>query len=145
MCLPAPTWRRLTTCSIRRRARTDSFAQEVALVREGRERHVVAAATRIAGADGAFDGTVLVVDDVTPLIRAQKVAAWREVARRLAHEIKNPLTPIQLSAERLRRKLGGVEPPLQDLVQECTSTIIGERSEERRVGKECRSRWSPEH
>ena len=108
------------------RARTDSFAQEVALVREGRERHVVAAATRIAGADGAFDGTVLVVDDVTPLIRAQKVAAWREVARRLAHEIKNPLTPIQLSAERLRRKLGGVEPALHDLVQECTSTIIGE-------------------
>ena len=108
------------------RARTDSFAQEVALVKEGRERHVVAAATRIAGTDGSFDGTVLVVDDVTPLIRAQKVAAWREVARRLAHEIKNPLTPIQLSAERLRRKLGDVEPPLQDLVQECTSTIIGE-------------------
>ena len=46
---------------------------------------------------------VLVFDDVTPLIRAQKVAAWREVARRLAHEIKNPLTPIQLCAERLRR------------------------------------------
>lgn len=108
------------------RAKIDSFAQEVALVREGRERHVVAAATRIAGADGSFDGTVLVVDDVTPLIRAQKVAAWREVARRLAHEIKNPLTPIQLSAERLRRKLGDVTPPLQELVQECTSTIIGE-------------------
>jgi two-component system nitrogen regulation sensor histidine kinase NtrY len=108
------------------RARMDSFAQEVALVREGRERHVVAAATRIAGADGSFDGTVLVVDDVTPLIRAQKVAAWREVARRLAHEIKNPLTPIQLSAERLRRKLSDLSPPLHDLVQECTSTIIGE-------------------
>ena len=87
------------------RAKMDSFAQEVALVRDGRERHVVAAATRVAGTDGSFDGTVLVVDDVTPLIRAQKVAAWREVARRLAHEIKNPLTPIQLSAERLRRKL----------------------------------------
>ena len=108
------------------RARMDSFAQEVALVRDGRERHVVAAATRVAGTDGSFDGTVLVVDDVTPLIRAQKVAAWREVARRLAHEIKNPLTPIQLSAERLRRKLSDVSPPLQDLVQECTSTIIGE-------------------
>ena len=65
------------------RAKMDSFAQEVALVRDGRERHVVAAATRIAGTDGGFDGTVLVVDDVTPLIRAQKVAAWREVARRL--------------------------------------------------------------
>jgi two-component system nitrogen regulation sensor histidine kinase NtrY len=108
------------------RARMDSFAQEVALVRDGRERHVVAAATRVAGTDGSFEGTVLVVDDVTPLIRAQKVAAWREVARRLAHEIKNPLTPIQLSAERLRRKLVDVAPPLQDLVQECTSTIIGE-------------------
>lgn len=108
------------------RAKMDSFAQEVALVRDGRERHVAAAATRVAGTDGSFDGTVLVVDDVTPLIRAQKVAAWREVARRLAHEIKNPLTPIQLSAERLRRKLSDVSPPLQDLVQECTSTIIGE-------------------
>jgi two-component system, NtrC family, nitrogen regulation sensor histidine kinase NtrY len=108
------------------RAKVDSFAQEVALVRDGRERHVVAAATRVAGTDGSFDGTVLVVDDVTPLIRAQKVAAWREVARRLAHEIKNPLTPIQLSAERLRRKLSDVDPKLQDLVQECTSTIIGE-------------------
>jgi len=108
------------------RAKLDSFAQEVALVRDGRERHVVAAATRVAGTDGSFDGTVLVVDDVTPLIRAQKVAAWREVARRLAHEIKNPLTPIQLSAERLRRKLTDISPSLQDLVQECTATIIGE-------------------
>ena len=49
------------------RAKMDSFAQEVALVRVGRERHVVAAATRVAGTDGSFDGTVLVVDDVTPL------------------------------------------------------------------------------
>jgi two-component system nitrogen regulation sensor histidine kinase NtrY len=108
------------------RARTDSLAQEIALVREGRERHLAAVATRVVGADGGYDGTVLVVDDVTPLIRAQKVAAWREVARRLAHEIKNPLTPIQLSAERLRRKLTALDPPLADLVQECTSTIIGE-------------------
>jgi two-component system nitrogen regulation sensor histidine kinase NtrY len=108
------------------RARMDSFAQEIALVREGRERHLAAAATRVTGTDGSFDGTILVVDDVTPLIRAQKVAAWREVARRLAHEIKNPLTPIQLSAERMRRKLGHIEGPLQDLIQECTSTITGE-------------------
>jgi two-component system nitrogen regulation sensor histidine kinase NtrY len=108
------------------RAKTGSVAQEIAMVREGRERHVAAAATRLTGADGSFDGTVLVIDDVTPLVRAQKVAAWREVARRLAHEIKNPLTPIQLSAERMRRKLAELEPPLQDLVQECTTTIIGE-------------------
>jgi two-component system nitrogen regulation sensor histidine kinase NtrY len=69
---------------------------------------------------------VLVFDDVTPLIRSQRVAAWREVARRLAHEIKNPLTPIQLCAERLRRHFSAAPPPTQALVNECTSTIIAE-------------------
>jgi two-component system nitrogen regulation sensor histidine kinase NtrY len=88
--------------------------------------HLATVATRLHGADGGFEGTVLVLDDVTPLIRAQKVAAWREVARRLAHEIKNPLTPIQLSAERLRRKLGGGDAPYAALIEECTGTIIGE-------------------
>ena len=68
---------------------------------DGRELHLAAAAARLHGEGGASEGTVLVFDDITPLIRAQKVAAWREVARRLAHEIKNPLTPIQLCAERL--------------------------------------------
>jgi two-component system nitrogen regulation sensor histidine kinase NtrY len=67
-----------------------------------------------------------VLDDVTPLIRAQRVAAWRDVARRLAHEIKNPLTPIQLSAERLRRHFGSAPPPARALVEECTGTIVGE-------------------
>jgi two-component system nitrogen regulation sensor histidine kinase NtrY len=108
------------------RARGESSSQEVALVRDGREIHLAVVATRLAGAGGAFEGTILVLDDVTPLIRAQKVAAWREVARRLAHEIKNPLTPIQLSAERMRRKLGDLEGARGELVQECTSTIIGE-------------------
>src|SRR5207253_9689355 len=61
-----------------------------------------------------------------PLIRAQKVAAWREVARRLAHEIKNPLTPIQLCAERLRRHFAGGPPAAKDLVDECAATIVGE-------------------
>ena len=67
----------------------------------------------LVGDSGAPEGVVLVLDDVTPLIRAQKVAAWREVARRLAHEIKNPLTPIQLSAERLRRHFAGAPPQAQ--------------------------------
>jgi len=58
------------------------------------------------GADAESSGTVLVIDDMTDVISAQRDAAWSEVARRLAHEIKNPLTPIQLSAERLRRKFG---------------------------------------
>jgi len=67
-----------------------------------------------------------VFEDITPLIRAQKVAAWREVARRLAHEIKNPLTPIQLCAERLRRHFSGAPPATRGLVDECTGTIVGE-------------------
>ncbi len=107
------------------RARSESVAQEVSITREGREVTLAVAATRLYGAAG-FEGTVLVLDDVTPLIRAQKVAAWREVARRLAHEIKNPLTPIQLSAERLQRKLGEAGAPHEALVKECTSTIIAE-------------------
>ena len=69
---------------------------------------------------------MLVFDDITPLIRAQKVAAWREVARRLAHEIKNPLTPIQLCAERLARHFQAAPPATRELVEECTKTIVGE-------------------
>ena len=58
-------------------------------------------------ASGGAAGFVVVVDDVTEIMRVQRMAAWREMARRIAHEIKNPLTPIQLSAQRLRRKLAG--------------------------------------
>jgi two-component system nitrogen regulation sensor histidine kinase NtrY len=100
--------------------------QEVALARDGREIHVAAAATALVGDGGAREGTVLVYDDVTPLVRTQRVAAWRDVARRLAHEIKNPLTPIQLCAERIRRHLGQASSPTRELVEECTSTIVGE-------------------
>jgi nitrogen fixation/metabolism regulation signal transduction histidine kinase len=82
--------------------------------------------TPLVSADGQAEGVVLVFDDVTPLIRAQKVAAWREVARRLAHEIKNPLTPIQLCAERLRRHFSGAPDATRALVDECTTTIVGE-------------------
>ncbi len=87
------------------RMKTESIAQEISISREGQEVHLAVVATALVGDAAASDGMVVVLDDVTPLIRAQKVAAWREVARRLAHEIKNPLTPIQLSAERLRRNL----------------------------------------
>src|SRR5581483_3099412 len=80
----------------------------------------------LAGDNGTSDGVAVVLDDVTPLIRAQKVAAWREVARRLAHEIKNPLTPIQLSAERMRRHFGDAPAGVRALVDECTTTIVGE-------------------
>ena len=100
--------------------------QEVALNRDGREVHLTAAATRLQADEAAAGGTVLVFDDVTPLIRTQRVAAWRDVARRLAHEIKNPLTPIQLSAERIRRQFATAPPPAWELIDECTATIVAE-------------------
>lgn len=79
----------------------------------------------LPAADGGIGGHVIVFDDITRLIQAQRDAAWGEVARRLAHEIKNPLTPIQLSAERLRRKcLDSMEPELSELLDRSTHTII---------------------
>jgi two-component system, NtrC family, nitrogen regulation sensor histidine kinase NtrY len=108
------------------RGSVDPSAHEIAVAREGQEIHLAAVATALVGESGAPEGVVLVFDDVSPLIRAQKVAAWREVARRLAHEIKNPLTPIQLSAERLRRHFAGAPQATRALVDECTETIVGE-------------------
>ena len=105
--------------------RSEPSAQEITLMRDDRELQLAAVATTLRGTEGS-DGMVLVVDDVSPLIRAQKVAAWREVARRLAHEIKNPLTPIQLCAERIRRHFNNSPEPTLALVEECTSTIVGE-------------------
>jgi two-component system nitrogen regulation sensor histidine kinase NtrY len=69
-------------------------------------------------------GIVAVIDDMTHLIKGQREMAWREVARRIAHEIKNPLTPIKLSAQRLQRRLGGMRGPDGTLLKECTDTII---------------------
>ncbi len=108
------------------RGHAEPAAQEIAMPRDGQELHLAVVATALVGDSGSSEGAVLVLDDVTPLIRAQKVAAWREVARRLAHEIKNPLTPIQLCAERLRRHFAGAPPGAKALVDECTTTIVGE-------------------
>ena len=95
--------------------------------------HVVHAAVTLSplGARRSTAGYVLVIDDLTELLRAQKAAAWQEVAQRVAHEIKNPLTPIQLSVERLLRYLnrGGSpsDPPeLAQLVGECSALIARE-------------------
>ncbi len=78
--------------------------------------------------DGQGLGYVLVFEDLSDLLKAQKQAAWREVARRVAHEIKNPLTPIALSAERIRRHLGKGTPPdaaSMDVLHSCADTIAG--------------------
>jgi two-component system nitrogen regulation sensor histidine kinase NtrY len=104
----------------------DIRPQEISITRDGRELHLVVMATPLRRSDGTTEGTVIVFDDVSPLIRAQKVAAWREVARRLAHEIKNPLTPIQLCAERMRRHFSEAPAATRALVDECTTTIVGE-------------------
>jgi two-component system nitrogen regulation sensor histidine kinase NtrY len=71
-------------------------------------------------------GIVLVFEDLTELIKAQKVAAWQEVARRVAHEIKNPLTPIQLSAQRLRKKFFEKSPDFEAIFDESTNVIVNE-------------------
>jgi two-component system nitrogen regulation sensor histidine kinase NtrY len=108
------------------RNREDMRPQEVSVTLEGREVHLAVMTTPLRRDDGTTDGMVVVFDDVSPLIRAQKAAAWREVARRLAHEIKNPLTPIQLCAERIRRHFTQAPEPTRALVDECTTTIVGE-------------------
>lgn len=102
------------------------IVEEITLARDEREVHLAVAATVLVADGGASEGAVVVLDDVTPLIRAQRVAAWRDVARRLAHEIKNPLTPIQLSAERLQRNFATAPPNARALVEECTGAIITE-------------------
>jgi two-component system nitrogen regulation sensor histidine kinase NtrY len=74
--------------------------------------------------NGDFLGTVVVFDDLTNLIKAQRMAAWREVARRIAHEIKNPLTPIQLSAQRLRKRYLHTFSGEDQVFDQSTQTII---------------------
>ena len=80
--------------------------------------------TTLRDENDEFMGTVVVFDDLTQLIRAQRMAAWREVARRIAHEIKNPLTPIQLSAQRLRRRYLSRFDSDDTVFDECTLMII---------------------
>jgi nitrogen fixation/metabolism regulation signal transduction histidine kinase len=85
------------------------------------------ACTALPSDTGAAASVVLVFDDITTLLQAQRDAAWGEVARRLAHEIKNPLTPIQLSAERMRRKfLGSMNAQDAQILERATHTIVAQ-------------------
>lgn len=95
----------------------------VTLTREGRERTINVRVTTEASPE-AEHGYVVTLDDITELVSAQRTSAWADVARRIAHEIKNPLTPIQLSAERLRRKFGKNVTEDRDVFEQCTDTII---------------------
>ncbi|MGQ3671054.1 ATP-binding protein [Xanthobacter sp. TB0136] len=89
----------------------------------GRERILAMRVTTEQSTEGDH-GWVVTLDDITALVNAQRTAAWADVARRIAHEIKNPLTPIQLSAERLKRKYGRHITQDRDVFDQCTDTII---------------------
>jgi two-component system nitrogen regulation sensor histidine kinase NtrY len=90
--------------------------------RDGRERILNVRVT--SDPQRVDQGSVITLDDISDLVSAQRTAAWADVARRIAHEIKNPLTPIQLSAERLKRRYGRVITEGRDVFDQCTETII---------------------
>ncbi|MEN8190550.1 MAG: ATP-binding protein [Thermodesulfobacteriota bacterium] len=92
--------------------------------------------TRLEDEDHNPLGYVLVFDNLTKLEKMQRVAAWREVARRIAHEIKNPLTPIQLSAQRLRRRYPAILEEENSVFDQCTATIINQVDELKRLVSE---------
>src|SRR5471030_3513054 len=103
---------------------------EVTIKRAGAPRSL---SVQVTSERGSTDGFVVTFDDITDLVSAQRTSAWADVARRIAHEIKNPLTPIQLSAERLRRKYGKVINDEDGVFAQCTDTIVrqvDDRSEE---------------
>ncbi len=103
----------------------DIWQQRIAFLGPNGRQELLCRGTPLFSQEGQRVGAVVVFDDVTDLIQAQKNAAWGEVARRLAHEIKNPLTPIQLSAERLQHKLSDkLEPADAGILQRSTRTII---------------------
>jgi two-component system nitrogen regulation sensor histidine kinase NtrY len=105
---------------------------QVTLSRRGRERNLSVRVATEQSAD-AEHGYVVTLDDITDLVMAQRTSAWADVARRIAHEIKNPLTPIQLSAERLRRKYGKVITEDRTIFEQCTDTIVRQVDDIRRM------------
>lgn len=117
---------------MRRSLRMGVVSREIESVVAGRVLHLAVTVSSL-GPRRANSGFVVVFDDLTELLRAQKLAAWQEIARRIAHEIKNPLTPIQLSAQRLSRFIerrnenpsstAASDPELTRLVQECSRLI----------------------
>jgi two-component system nitrogen regulation sensor histidine kinase NtrY len=114
-------------------ANTEVTQGEVKVSRQGAmENLLVRMATR-RSEDGRLEGYVVAFDDVTDLFSAQRMAAWGDVARRIAHEIKNPLTPIQLSAERIRRKFAPKLGDDSDSLEQMTGVIIRQTGDLRRI------------
>lgn len=112
----------------------DSLQKEISISVSGQTVPLQVTLSSLRDERGLEVGRILVFDDLTPIVNAQRAAAWTEVARRIAHEIKNPLTPIKLSAERLQRKFGN---QLADAAfSECTTMIIKQTDELRRLVNE---------
>ncbi len=101
-------------------------ARQVDLPAGGRASTLALSTAALRDGSGGAVGALLVIEDLSDLMRAQKIAAWQEVARRMAHEIKNPLTPIQLSAERIRKKYSERSGDLDAIVEEGTTAIVRE-------------------
>lgn len=101
------------------------YRDQATFYRGGAERTFdIQVTTEEVTASGGHNSYVVTVDDITDLVSAQRSSAWADVARRIAHEIKNPLTPIQLSAERIRRRFGKVIVEDKEVFDQCTETII---------------------
>jgi len=106
---------------------------EVKVSRGGRLENLLVRMSTRRGNDGALEGYVVAFDDVTDLVSAQRMAAWGDVARRIAHEIKNPLTPIQLSAERIKRKFSPKVGEDSEALESMTDVIVRQTGDLRRI------------
>jgi two-component system nitrogen regulation sensor histidine kinase NtrY len=105
---------------------------QITIMRDGHERNL---SVRVSAeqTSQSRDSYIITLDDITELVSAQRTSAWGDVARRIAHEIKNPLTPIQLSAERIRRKFGKVITEDKAIFEQCTDTIVRQVDDIRRM------------
>ena len=111
----------------------DSVQEQINLVRKGQQESLLVRMAQRRNLDGTLEGYVVAFDDVTDLVSAQRMAAWGDVARRIAHEIKNPLTPIQLSAERINRKFRNQVGHDADKLEKMTDVIVRQTNDLRRI------------
>lgn len=108
--------------------------EELSLIRSGAQESLLVRIATRTSTEGALEGYVVAFDDVTDLVSAQRMAAWGDVARRIAHEIKNPLTPIQLSAERINRKFGrSLDEDGRADLEQYTGVIVRQTNDLRRI------------
>lgn len=112
----------------------ETVQAEIKVTRKGLLENLLVRMSTRRGEDGRLEGYVIAFDDVTDLVSAQRMAAWGDVARRIAHEIKNPLTPIQLSAERIKRKFSRkLDEEDADTLQSMTDVIVRQTNDLRRI------------